>query len=169
MTAARQRGNQLHARPTARAATHLAAALLIAAGLPAFATTTERVVTDPRTGLAIGGFDPVAYFIDDAARIGRPDLEFRYRNAVWRFANPGNKAAFAADPSNYEPRLGGYDPIAIGRGAPTPGNPEIWLIAEGSLYLFYSPETKAEFAADPPRAAAQAEEKWADVLKVLAQ
>jgi YHS domain-containing protein len=137
--------------------------------MPALAATTERIVTNPRTGIAIDGFDPVAYFVDDTARVGRADFEFRYRGAVWRFCNPGNQAAFSANPADYEPRFGGYDPIAIGRGAPTPGNPEIWLIAGQKLYLFYSMATKNEFASDPVKAAAQADAKWPDVLRVLAQ
>jgi YHS domain-containing protein len=168
MTVARQRGKTLRGllRPFPAA---MCAALLLAAALPLLAATTERIVTDPRTGLAIDGFDPVAYFVDNAARLGRADFEWRYRGAVWRFSNPGNQAAFASEPEDYEPRFGGYDPMAIGRGAPTPGNPEIWLIVGQKLYLFYSPETKAAFAADPARAAALADAKWRDVLKVLAQ
>jgi len=137
--------------------------------LPALASMTERIVINPRTGLAIDGFDPVSYFVDAAARVGRAEFEFRYHGAVWRFSNPGNQAAFAANSADYEPRLGGYDPIAIGRGAPTPGNPEIWLVAGQKLYLFYSMETRNEFASDPARAAAQADAKWPDVLKMLAQ
>jgi hypothetical protein len=166
MTAPRQRRKP---SPAARRATVRLAAALLAAAIPAFAATTERVVTNPRTGLAIDGFDPVAYFVDGAARSGRTEFEFRYRDAIWRFANPGNQAAFAAGPAQYEPRLGGYDPIAIGRGAPTPGNPEIWQIVGHKLFLFYSEETKSEFAADPARAMAQADARWQDVLKVLAQ
>jgi hypothetical protein len=138
-------------------------------GLFAWGTTTERVVTDPRTGLAIDGFDPVSYFVDAAARLGRAEYEFRYRGAVWRFRNPGNQAAFAADPGDFEPRFGGYDPIAIGRGAPTPGNPEIWLVLGHSLYLFHSRDSRDAFAAEPARALAQAEAKWPDVLKVLVE
>ena len=73
-------------------------------------------------------------------------------------------------PPSYEPRFGGYDPIAIGRGAPTSGNPEIWLIWGQKLYLFYDPQTREEFMADPRRIDLQAEARWPDVLKhVLSQ
>jgi len=136
-----------------------------AGGIAALAATTERVVTNPQTGLAIDGFDPVAYFIDEAAETGRPEFELRYRGAVWRFRNPGNRAAFADNPGDYEPRFGGYDPVAIGRGAPTPGNPEIWLISGQKLYLFYDIQTREAFASDPRRAAMQAEARWPDVVK----
>jgi YHS domain-containing protein len=133
------------------------------------AATTERIVTNPRTGLAIDGYDPVSYFIDDGATVGRGDFEVRYRGAVWRFRNSGNQAAFMDRPGDYEPRFGGHDPVAVVRGAPTPGNPEIWLIVGGALYLFYSVESRNEFQSDPARIAMQAEAKWPDVVRLLAR
>jgi hypothetical protein len=166
MTSARRGGKSL------RAAAIFAAMLLPCAwdaGLSALATTTEQVVTNPQTGLAIDGFDPVSYFIDAAPTVGRAEFEFRYRGAVWRFRNPGNMAAFMADPADYEPRFGGYDPIAVGRGAPTPGNPEVWLIVDRKLYLFYGLETLDAFRSDPRRQAMNADAKWPDLRKVLAR
>ena len=155
----------------------LGATLLIAASAAAWmggiaavaATTTEWIVTNPRTGLAIDGFDPVSYFIDEAAMAGRAEFEFRYRDAVWRFRNPGNQAAFIDHPADYEPRFGGYDAVAIGRGVPTPGDPQIWLVAGKKLYLFYSLQTRDEFKSDPRRLSMQADAKWPDVAKVLSQ
>jgi hypothetical protein len=135
----------------------------------ALATTTERVVSNPQTGLAIDGFDAVAYFVDAAAKPGRPEFELRYRGAIWRFRNPGNRAAFAEAPADYEPRFGGYDPVAIGRGAPTPGSPEIWLVSGRSLYLFYDTQSRDAFNADARRLSMLAEARWPDVLKVLSQ
>ena len=182
MTSARQRGKSFiggaattgagRKQAAVEAAAWLGLAMLSVAwaGGMVLAATTERVVTNPRTGLAIEGFDPVAYFIDEAAAPGRPDLELRYRGVIWRFRNPGNRAAFADKPGDYEPRFGGYDPNAIGRGAPTPGNPQIWLIWERKLYLFFDPRSRQEFAADPQRIVMQADARWPDLLgHVLSQ
>jgi hypothetical protein len=173
MTSARRCGKSFTGAPAALLGWALLAAVsaggIWAGSLAALGATTERVVTNPRTGLAIEGFDPVAYFIDQAAKVGRPDFEFRYRGAIWRFRNPGNQAAFVDNPGDYEPRFGGYDPVAIGRGAPTPGNPEIWLISGQQLYLFYDEQTREEFKSDPRRIAMQAEARWPDVIKVLSQ
>ena len=163
MTPARRQG-----KPSATAAAAAAwLALIWAAG--AFAATTERVVTNPQTGLAIDGFDPVCYFIDVAALPGRQEFELRYRGAVWRFRNPGNLAAFRDHPSDYEPQFGGYDPVAIGRGAPTPGNPLLWLVESQRLYLFHNNEGREEFRKNIKRLAPLAEAKWPDVIKVLVQ
>src|SRR5689334_13948165 len=58
------------------------------------AATTERVVVNHYSGLAIEGFDPVAYFTDAAALQGLADFEVAQAGAVWRFRNEGNRASF---------------------------------------------------------------------------
>src|SRR3954454_6886696 len=64
----------------------------------ALAATTERVVADRYTGLAIGGFDPVAYFTDAGPLQGLATLELSKDGVIWRFRNEGNRAIFVADP-----------------------------------------------------------------------
>jgi hypothetical protein len=137
-------------------------ALVLCVGVTSLvaAATTERIVVDPRTGLAIHGFDPVAYFTDAAASTGQSDLELSYRGAVWRFRNFGNRAAFAADPDVYMPQFGGYDPVVLARGVTIPGHPRLWLIADNRLYMFNSQEALNAFAANPPAATMVAEASW---------
>jgi YHS domain-containing protein len=144
---------------------------LAVAGLsmrPAGAATTEIVVTDRYSGLAIYGYDPVAYFTDSSPKLGRPEFELPFRGAVWRFCNEGNRAAFAAHPEVYVPRFGGHDPMAIARGAPTPGHPELWLIINARLYLFFSQASLDAFVREPNHAAAAAERRWPEVQSTLA-
>ena len=134
---------------------------------PLRAATTERVVADPSSGLAIGGFDPVAYFTDAMPRLGNSDFELSFAGVVWRFRNEGNRAAFVANPEVYMPRFGGYDPIAVARGASAPGHAELWTIAEDRLYLFYSGEPRDAFAGNPSAAIYAAERGWPAVLRTL--
>jgi hypothetical protein len=162
MTAARlQRKQSMRVR--------LALLVLAVVAVPATSGggTTERVVADWRTGLAISGFDPVGYFTDAAAKIGRPELEYPYAGVTWRFGNEGNRAAFAGHPDIYLPRFGGHDPVGVARGVARPGHPEFWLIVEQRLYLFYGADARDAFRADPDRIAAAAEELWPEVLRSL--
>ena len=80
----------------------LALGLAVCAGIFAsptiLAASSDRIVINAYTGLAISGFDPVAYFIDAKPKIGRPDVELRVDGTVWRFRNEGNRAAFADHP-----------------------------------------------------------------------
>jgi hypothetical protein len=107
---------------------------------------TERIVVDRHTGLAIAGFDPVAYFVEAEAVLGKGDFEYAMADNVWRFRNEGNRAAFVDNPEVYTPRFGGYDPVAVAREVGVPGNPRLWLIVENRLYLFYSSEARTAFA-----------------------
>jgi len=133
------------------------------------AVTTERVVVDPHTGLAIYGVDPVAYFTDRRAVSGRADYEYGHAGAVWRFHNEGNRAAFAADPDVYMPRYGGYDPVGISRGLATPGFPALWVVFEERVYLFYTAEARTAFIANPAAVIASASARWAAVRSQLVE
>jgi len=143
------------------------AALGALAGLGAYAATTEQIVVDGRTGLAISGFDPVAYFVDGAAEPGKDVFEQSFAGVVWRFRNEGNQVAFAADPDVYMPRFGGYDPVGVARGVTVAGDPRVWLIVEARLYLFYSLENRAAFAADADDLTATAERQWPALQRTL--
>jgi hypothetical protein len=135
--------------------------------LPADSATTERVVSDPRSGLAIGGYDPVAYFTDAAPLPGRAEFELTFAGVVWRFRNEGNRAAFVANPEVFMPGFGGYDPMSVARGASAPGYAELWVINEERLYLFYTDTARAAFASDPGPALEAAERAWPAVLRTL--
>jgi hypothetical protein len=171
MTAARQERKPARCAAFSKAfAGAWVVAMIWAAGfasIPVRAATTEWVVTNRYTGLAIDGFDPVAYFVEAAPKEGRAELEFRSDGAVWRFLNEGNRSAFAAAPEVYTPRFGGHDPMALARGAATPGHPALWLIVEQRLYLFYSAEARAAFARDSEEAIEVAERNWPAVQRTL--
>jgi hypothetical protein len=152
-----------------RAGLVLAAAVAVGLGLarPMDAATSEQVVVDRNSGLAISGFDPVAYFTDAQALPGKGEFEQVVAGVAWRFRSEGNSAAFKADPDVYTPRFGGYDPVDIARGVAVPGNPRLWVISGERLYLFYSAETKEEFRVDNDRIVTTADRVWPSVNRKL--
>ena len=64
-------------------------------------------------GVAIKGYDPVAFFKDSKPVRGKDDLRFEYKGSTFVFANAENRAAFAADPEKYAPQYGGYCALAL--------------------------------------------------------
>jgi hypothetical protein len=139
------------------------------AGFTVQAATTERVVVNRFSGLAIEGFDPVAYFIDNGAVMGSPDFEAAQAGAVWRFHNEGNRASFVAHPEIYGPQFGGYDPVDVARGVAFAGNPRFWAIANERLYLFGMEDHRDAFVADPESFLRQAQARWPALEQSLAQ
>ena len=142
----------------------LVAVLATALAGPAAA---DPLVVNPATGLALSGFDPVAYFTDRAPRAGRADLELTHDGAVWRFRNSGNREAFLEHPGTYMPRFGGYDPVAVARNRSVAGNPQFWAIAGNKLYLFYSDADRSAFLAAPGRVLEVAERNWPEVVRTI--
>jgi YHS domain-containing protein len=163
MTAARQKRKRL----CVGVAVFSGLALASAGEAPTIAAMTEQTVVDWHSGLAIGGYDPVAFFTDGRPMPGSADFELRYGGAIWRFCNIGNRAAFAAKPEVYMPQFGGYDPLGVLRGVAVAGNPNVWLITGERLYLFYDRPRLETFAGDAERLAADAAHKWPDVQRAL--
>jgi hypothetical protein len=149
----------------------LLAGLAMVIWLPsaAGAATTERVVVNRFSGLAIEGFDPVAYFADARPEIGSEDFEASAAGAVWRFRNEGNRASFVAHPDIYGPQFGGYDPIDVARGITVAGNPRFWLVSGQRLYLFSREQSRDAFAAAPMRVLHEANQRWPELEAALAQ
>jgi len=151
----------------ARRAAVFGCLLALIAAIPASAATTERIVADRHSGLAISGFDPVAYFTDAVPRMGVAEYELASAGVTWRFRNEGNMAAFEADPEIYSPQFGGYDPVGVARGVAAAGHPQLWVIHGKRLYLFQSAETRERFSTDPDAVRALADERWPDVERDL--
>lgn len=121
----------------------LAGALALGIGiasLPSLADAlpglNERVVSDPSSGVALYGYDPVAYFTEGRPVRGRRDVEVEWAGAAWRFASEANRAAFLSAPDVYAPRFGGYDPEAVALGIAVAGHPLLFKVRGDRLYLF---------------------------------
>ncbi|WP_426411978.1 YHS domain-containing (seleno)protein [Bradyrhizobium ganzhouense] len=136
---------------------------------PMQAATTERIVVNRFSGVAIEGFDPVAYFVDGGPGQGTAEFEANLWGAVWRFRNEGNRASFLAHPEVYGPQFGGYDPADIARGVVVAGNPRFFVIAEQRLYLFSREDNRDAFAANPERFLYEVGKRWPALQDQLSQ
>jgi len=134
---------------------------------PVLSSLSAPIVTNPLTGLAIDGFDPVAYFTPEGPAQGKAEFEYHLAGVIWRFRNEGNRAAFIDHSEVYAPQFGGYDPVAIARGVPVPGHPLIWIISDQRLYFFYDNKARAEFIESPPSAIIGANQRWPQVSRTL--
>ena len=147
----------------------LASIWLAFSGLSAQAATTERIVINRFSGVAIEGFDPVAYFVDGGATQGTAEFEANLWGAVWRFRNEGNRASFLAHPEVYGPQFGGYDPADIARGVVVAGNPRFFVISAQRLYLFSREDNRDAFAANPERFLYEVAKRWPALQDKLGQ
>jgi YHS domain-containing protein len=140
--------------------------LLVAGPAQADALVTT-VITDPLTGIAINGYDPVSYFIEPQPLEGKPDYEYYWQGVPWYFANAANRDVFVRAPEVYAPWFGGHEAMSAARGFLSDGNPRIYSVYEGKLYLFYSTGNRDAFLLAPDEALKQAEANWPALEKDL--
>jgi len=143
------------------------AVLAMMGPVAARAASTERVVTNHHTGLAIDGYDPVGYFIQSRPVAGKAGIEASRGGAIWRFHDERDREIFLSAPGIYGPQFGGYDPVDLAHGRIVAGQPLLWLISGQRLYLFSRAENRDAFEADPSNLAGAAD-KWPILRKKLA-
>lgn len=144
--------------------------LTIAAVLAAIAMGPVRaesivtaVVTDPLSGVALDGYDPVTYFIESEPQPGMPDYEYYWRGVPWYFVSAANRDIFMRAPEIYAPQYGGYCEMSLSRGYLSDGKPRIYVITGMKLYLFYSSANREAFLLSREPALAKAEANWPDL------
>lgn len=111
-------------------------------------------------GIAIQGYDPVAYFTDGKAVEGSSQYTAEWMGATWRFASAEHRDRFARDPESYAPSYGGYCAWAVSQGHTAGIDPEAWRIVGGRLFLNYSKDVQRMWEEDVPGNVRKADANW---------
>ena len=139
-------------------------ALVILAAFSTIATAKELVNVD-RGGIAIQGYDPVAFFTDDRPVKGNPQFQSEYHGAKYYFASSEHKAAFDKEPAKYEPQFGGYCAYGASRGHTAPIKIEAWQIVNGRLLMQYDLGVKDDFNKDQQNNLGKADRNWPGLVE----
>ncbi|MDE1991078.1 MAG: hypothetical protein KGI75_01180 [Rhizobiaceae bacterium] len=133
---------------------------MLAYSAPALAD--GRVNTGYFGGVAIDGYDPVAYFVDGRAVKGSPEYSYEWLGTPWYFANDQHRELFKENPVKYAPQYGGYCAAEVaGSGSVTVNiDPEAFVIIDGKLYFTYDKAHTQDFAAHISEVAPKAEANW---------
>jgi YHS domain-containing protein len=117
------------------------------------------------SNVAVGGYDPVAYFTDGRPVRGTTEHRITHQGYEYRFASAEHLAAFRANPARYLPQYGGYCAWAVSNGYTAAGNPQNWRIVDGKLYLNYNDEIQQRWDRDIPGHIRSANANWPSVLR----
>ncbi len=117
------------------------------------------------SGVALDGYDPVAFFIDKKPMNGDPAISATHNGAKYFFTSKEHKVAFEADPQKYVPRFGGYCAFGVAEGALFPVDINTWQIRDGKLYLNLNPAVLELFNKDVQGYIAKAEKNWPNLVK----
>lgn len=89
-------------------------------------------------GVAIAGYDPVAYFEQSEAKAGKLETSSSYNGLTYQFSSTKNKSLFDQNPEKYIPEYGGWCAYAVAESSTKmQPDPTMWQIQDGKLLLFY--------------------------------
>jgi len=142
---------------TAIAVTSVAIATYFIPGANSAPQTINTLGTD---GVAIRGYDPVAYFTEGAPRKGKAEFTVEHKGAKWQFASAEHKAMFEANPEKYTPAYGGFCAYGVAQDYLVKIEPDAWAIRDGKLYLNYDQNIQRRWSQKPDEYIATADKKW---------
>lgn len=115
-------------------------------------------------GVAINGYDPVAYITQKKPVSGKDAYSYRWKGVTWRFASAANRDAFKANPSKYAPQFGGYCAYAVSNGYTAPTDPTAWSVVDGKLYLNFSVGVRQRWNQNRAERIKDGDKNWPGVL-----
>lgn len=131
---------------------------------PAASADVDPIYTSWVSNVAVGGYDPVAYFTEGAPTKGSSEFSTTYMGAEFRFVSQENLDAFLADSERYAPQYGGYCAYAVANGQTAKGNPKNWDIVDGKLYLNLNNGIQKRWKSDRDNYISSAEVEWPKLL-----
>ena len=132
--------------------------------LPVWAQTKSLLNLD-KVGVAIQGYDPVAFFTDNKPVKGKAEFPTKHNGATYLFVSKEHRDAFKADPAKYEPAFGGYCAYGVSRGKLVEIDVDAFQIVEGRLLLQYSKGVRKDFNEDAKGNLAKADANWPGLLE----
>jgi hypothetical protein len=114
----------------------------------------------PAPGIALHGYDAVAYFDGGKPVLGDAEIALVHGDATYRFSSKAHLDKFVAKPESFMPQFGGFCAFGASVGAKFDGDPQIWCIVDGRLYLNLSEGIQKEWVKDIPGNVAKANANW---------
>lgn len=138
---------------------------LILCGMALYAVNASAGEFFERNGVAISGYDLVAYFDEERPVKGVPEFRADYQGSTFQFVSADHRDAFAADPEKFSPQYGGYCAYGTAKGYKAKIDPEAFTVVQGKLYLNYSDAVQTRWLSDIPGYIEKADANWPEVQK----
>lgn len=139
--------------------------LLVVMALATTPLAWAKTYFNTTEGLALKGYDPIAYFTLSKPRMGSDAFQYEWGGARWQFVSAENQELFKANPEKYAPQYGGYCAWAAAKGYIADVDPAVWKIVEGKLYLNYNRAVQKKWLKDIPGYIEKADKNWPGILK----
>lgn len=144
-------------------------AAFVTAPAVAVAQSSPLAVNTDAAGLALHGYDAVAYFNAGRPTVGDARFSTTFEGARYQFASAANLEAFRANPVAYAPVFGGFCAMGVALEKKLDGDPQVWKIVDGKLYLNVNKDVQVAWNADIPGNLVKANNNWPQIKDKTAE
>ncbi|GLU52580.1 YHS domain-containing (seleno)protein [Dyadobacter frigoris] len=116
-----------------------------------------------KDGIAIKGYDVVAFHTDAKATKGIENFTYRWKDTNWLFENQANLDLFKKDPEKYAPQYGGYCAYGTADGHKAPTETDTWTVKENKLYFNYNKKVQTAWNKDQMGYIEKADKNWVEI------
>jgi YHS domain-containing protein len=141
----------------------LGASSLISTPTLAIVPDSNSAVDTDEKGIALQGYDAVAYFTDGQPKKGDPKFQTKLNGATYYFASADHLKKFKANPDAYRPQFGGFCAMGTALNKKFEGDPNVWKVVDNKLFLNVSPDTGKRWSQDIPGNVARANDNWPQI------
>lgn len=125
----------------------------------------QAVKYNSSNGIAINGYDPVAYFLQNKAEEGKKELSIEWSGSSWQFSSVANLDSFKLQPLKYAPQYGGYCAYGLSENHLAETDPTAWTIVADKLYLNYNNKVKEMWRKTKENRIIKADANWPTITK----
>ena len=129
----------------------------------AFEGDSKSAYNLDKSGIAIRGYDPVAYFTAGKPTLGDAKFSASQDGATYYFATAANRDAFLKEPAKYAPAFGGFCAMGASLEKKFDGDPSLWKVVDGKLYLNVSPDAQKAWEKDVPGNISKGNRNWSAI------
>lgn len=116
-----------------------------------------------KMGVAINGYDPVAYFTDSKSEMGMKEFSYKWNGAEWYFSNKNHLEMFKKNPDKYAPQYGGFCAFGLSKDKLSSSDPNAWQIVDGKLYLCTNDKVHKMWQKDIKGNVKKADKNWSNM------
>jgi YHS domain-containing protein len=127
--------------------------------------SAQKILVNTDDGIALSGYDPVAFFVERKPVLGKPEIKSINKGAVYLFSSTANKIKFDNSPENYLPQNGGFCTVSASMGKVAKIEIDTWSIVGNKLYLQKNQSAKRMWDKDPPNYIKKSSEKWPELVE----
>ena len=127
--------------------------------------SAQDVPYNNTNGIAIKGYDPVAYFLQQKPVEGKDEFSYDWSGSKWKFASQADMDSFKMAPQKYCPQYGGYCAYGLSENHKSPADPNAWTIIDNKLYLNYNRQVKEMWMKNSATRIEAADKNWPALKK----